>query len=167
VNFMKEYMQLTKGPSIVDDKATPSADYPLAETGVDEVRDVHGEYPGEHDDQPLVRLFGHLIKMDNMEKEDPHSADPGPKPEDPHHKEDRLFYLNKLKDKTDFGDVLVPDSTHLQDRQQELTHHVVEYDAMHMDTKYETNLKKIETHLEEVKNANTDNAEMLADGASQ
>jgi hypothetical protein len=34
------------------------------------------------------------------------------------------------------------DSTHIQNRQQELTHHVVEYDVMHMDTEYETNLEK-------------------------
>jgi hypothetical protein len=62
-NFMKEYRQLTKEPSVVDDTATPSADYPLAETGVDEARHVDGEHPGEHDDQPLVRLLGDLIKM--------------------------------------------------------------------------------------------------------
>jgi hypothetical protein len=108
--------------------------------------------------------------------------------------------MHKLKDKTDFGDVLVSDDrdqqnpqrrvttadiTHLQDRQHELTHHVAKYDAMHMDTKYETNFEKamqqtapmdekIETHLEEVKNddtesvdTNTDNAEMLADSTHQ
>jgi hypothetical protein len=41
-NFMKEYMQLTKEPSVVDGKATPSVDYPLAETGIDKVRHVDG-----------------------------------------------------------------------------------------------------------------------------
>jgi hypothetical protein len=81
--------------------------------------------------------------------------------------------------------VTTANSTHLQDRQHELTHHVVEYDAMHMDTKYETNFdkamqqtalidEKYETHLEEVKNddtesvdTNMDNAEMLADSTHQ
>jgi hypothetical protein len=32
---------------------------------------MDGEHPGEHDDQPLVRLLGDLIKMNNLEKEDP------------------------------------------------------------------------------------------------
>jgi hypothetical protein len=60
---------------------------------------------------------------------------------------------------------------------------VVEYDAMYMDTEYETNLEKamqqtapmdekIATHLEEVKNddtesVDTDTAEMLADSTHQ
>jgi hypothetical protein len=30
-SFMKEYMQLTKEPSVVDDTATPRADYPLSD----------------------------------------------------------------------------------------------------------------------------------------
>jgi hypothetical protein len=115
-----------------------------------------------------------------MEKEDPHNVGPGPKPED-HHQEDRMIYMHKLKEKTDFGDRIMPDdrdrqnpqrrvttagSTHLQDRQHELTHRVAEYDAMNMDTKYETNFEKtmqqtvpldekIVTHLEEMKNNDT------------
>jgi hypothetical protein len=94
-NFMKEYMQLTKEPSVVNDKDTPSADHQLTETGVDEVRHVDGEHSGEHDDQPLVRLLGDVIKMNNTEKEDPHMVDPGPKPEDHHHQGDGLSHLHK------------------------------------------------------------------------
>ena len=126
-NFMKEYMQLTKEHSVVDDTATPSADYPLAETDADEVKHVDGEHPGEHDDQPPVRLLRDMIKMNNTEKEDQHNAGPGPgavadqaglcdhaapgpEPEE-HHQEDRLSYMHKPKDKTDFGDVLEPNDS--------------------------------------------------------
>jgi hypothetical protein len=96
-SFMKEYMQLTnnKEPSVVDENykgtvagksaadmmhntATPEADYPLADTGADEVRHMDGEHPGEHDDQPPVKLLGDMIEMDNAEKVDPHNAGPGP-----------------------------------------------------------------------------------------
>jgi hypothetical protein len=116
--MVEEYMQLTKEPNAVDDTVTPSAAHPSAETGIDEVRHANREHPGEHDDQPLVRLLGDLIKMT------------GPKPED-HHQEDRLSYMHKLKDRTEFGDVLMSDdqdqhypqrrvttadSTHLQER---------------------------------------------------
>jgi hypothetical protein len=122
--------------------------------------------------------------LTNRDKEDPHNVGPGPTPED-HHQEDRMTYMHKLKDKTDFGDILMPDdrdqpnpkrmittagSTHLQDRQHELTHHVAEYDAMHMDTKYETNFEKAMQQtapMNESVDTNTDNAVMLADSTHQ
>jgi hypothetical protein len=212
-SFMKEYMKLTKEPSVVDDTATPRTDYPLAETGADEVRQVDGEHLGEHDDQPPVRLLRDMIKMNNTEKEDPHNggpgpgavadqaglrdhAAPGPEPED-NHQEDRLSYMHKPKNKTDFGDILVPndqdqqssqrrvataDSTHLRAGVHE-THHVAGYDAMHVDTKYETTFEKamqqtapmdakIKTHLKETTyvtdwRRTTDDDEMLADSTHQ
>jgi hypothetical protein len=73
-----------------------------------------------------------------------------------HHLEDRVSYVHKPKAKTDFGDVLVPDdkdqqnphrrvttadSNHLQAGEHE-PHHVAGYNAMHVDTKYETTFKK-------------------------
>jgi hypothetical protein len=77
---------------------------------------MDGEHHGEHDDQPLVKLLGDMIKTNNAEKNDPHNTDTGPgavddqrglcdhaEPED-HHQEDRLSYMHKPKDKTDFGD---------------------------------------------------------------
>jgi hypothetical protein len=74
------------------------------------------------------------------------------------HLEDRKSYVHKPKDKTNFGEVLVPDdkdqqiprrrlstadSTHLQAGKHE-TCHVAGYNTMHvdMDTKYEFTFKK-------------------------
>ena len=102
------------------------------------------------------------------------------------HLEDRESYLHRPKDKTDFGDVLVPDdkdqqnlrrrlttadSTHLQAGEHE-TNHMAGYNTMHVDvdTKYEFTHNKeseaykvtcqmdatIKTHLKEVKNADTE-----------
>jgi hypothetical protein len=100
------------------------------------------------------------------------SQSPRPEPEDHHqedemaktHLEDRKSYVHKRtcqeveKDKTNFGDVLMPDdkdqqtphgrlttpdSTHLKAGEHE-TYHVAGYNAMHVevDTKYEITFKK-------------------------
>ena len=58
--------------------ATFRSDYPLTDIDADELVHVDEKHPEEHVDQPPVKLFGDMTKMNNVEEEEPHHADLGP-----------------------------------------------------------------------------------------